>query len=62
MYVSAPHPIQALEREAHVLLEIEREGERPESIFSAIGAVMSIVLPVAAIMMVLSFGAAWLFG
>ena len=62
MGVSARHPIQALEREAHVLLEIEGEGERAESIFIAVGAVMSVVLPIAAIMMVLAFGAACLLG
>jgi hypothetical protein len=56
------HPARGLEREAHALLEIERAGERPdESLFLATASVMSIVLPIAAAMMVLAFGAAWLF-
>jgi len=56
------HPIQSLEHEAHVLLEIERAGEQPESIFLAILSVIGVVLPICALMMVLAFGAAWLFG
>lgn len=60
--MSAIHPIETLEREANLLLEIERAGERPESLFIAMAAVMTIVLPIAAIMMVLAFLAGWLFG
>lgn len=60
--MNAIHPLATLEREANLLLEIERAGERPESIFIAMATVMSIVLPIAAVMMVLAFGAAWLFG
>jgi hypothetical protein len=45
-----------------VLIEIERAGEQPESIFIAVLSVMAVVLPIAAVMMVLAFGAAWLFG
>ena len=56
------HPIRSMGREAHVLLEIERTGEEPESIFLAMLSVTAVVLPIAAVMMVLAFGAAWLFG
>ena len=56
------HPIHSLEHEAHVLLEIERAGERPESILLAIVSVIAVVLPICAVMMVLAFGAVWLFG
>ena len=55
------HPIQSLEHEAHVLLEMERTGERPESILVAILSVMGVVIPICAVMMILAFGAAWLF-
>ena len=56
------HPLRGVEHEAHILLEIERAGERPESIFIAIASLVAVVLPICAVMMVLAFGAAWLFG
>jgi hypothetical protein len=56
------HPIRALEGEAHHLLEIERAGDRGETPFLAVAVVMSVVLPIGALMMALAFGAAWLFG
>lgn len=62
MGMHAVHPIHALEREVHLLLEVERAGEQAESIFLALAGVMGVVLPIAAVMMVLAFGAAWIFG
>jgi hypothetical protein len=56
------HPIKSLESEARTLLEIERAGERPESLFIATASVMGVVFPIGAVMMILAFGAAWLFG
>ena len=56
------HPIKSLETEAHSLLEVERAGERPEAIFVSIASVMAVVFPIGVVMMVLAFGAAWLFG
>lgn len=56
------HPIHSLGHEAHVLIEIERAGERPESILLAIASVIGVVIPIGALMMVLAFGAAWIFG
>jgi hypothetical protein len=55
------HPLRAVEHEAHALLEIERAGESAESIFIAVLSVAAIVVPIAAVMMVLAIGAAWLF-
>ncbi len=56
------HPVRSAIDEAHVLAEIERAGESGETPFIAMLGVASIVLPLGAVMMVLAFGAAWLFG
>lgn len=53
---------QKLEDEAHELSEIERAGEKEEAPLISIGMVMTVLLPIAATMMLLAFGAAWLFG
>jgi hypothetical protein len=51
-----------LENEAHVLIEVERAGESGETPFLAVLEVMCVVVPIGAVMMLLAFGAAWLFG
>lgn len=56
------HPIRSAAHEAHVLAEIEKAGDRPETPLLAVVGVMSVVLPIGALMMVLAFTAAWLFG
>jgi hypothetical protein len=56
------HPIHALDDQAHVLAEIERRGESGETVLVSIVRVMCVIVPVGAVMMVLAFGAAWLFG
>ncbi len=56
------HPLCSVLDEAHVLAEIERAGESGETPFIALLGVASVVLPLGAVMMVLAFGAAWLFG
>jgi hypothetical protein len=56
------HPIRSAVREAHVLAEVEKAGDSPETPLLAIVGVMSVVLPIGAVMMVLAFTAAWLFG
>jgi hypothetical protein len=56
------HPVKALHAEAHVLLEIERAGDEAEALAIAIAMVVCVVVPIGAVMMLLAFGAAWLFG
>ncbi|HEX4518865.1 MAG TPA: hypothetical protein VH063_04705 [Gaiellaceae bacterium] len=56
------HPVRSVLHEAHVLAEIEKAGDSPETPLLAIVGVMSVVLPIGAVMMVLAFTAAWLFG
>jgi hypothetical protein len=60
--IELPHPVRSVLDEAHVLAEIERDGESGETPFIAMLGVASVVLPLGALMMVLAFGAAWLFG
>lgn len=59
---SLRHPVRALEDEAHFLLEIEQRGDEPATPFIAIAMVASVILPILAVMMLLAFGAGWLFG
>ena len=61
MGVSFRRQIRKLEGEAHELVEIERAGDREEAPLISIGMVMTVVLPIAVTMMLLAFGAAWLF-
>ncbi len=56
------HPLHALGDETKVLLEIERAGDRPESLLVAVAMVAGVLLPILATIMVLAFGAAWIFG
>jgi hypothetical protein len=56
------HPVEAVRREAHDLLEVERAGERADTPLISIAMVACVILPLAAIMMVLAIGAGWLFG
>jgi len=56
------HPLHTLGDETRVLLEIERAGDQPESLLVAIAMVAAILLPILATIMVLAFGAAWIFG
>jgi hypothetical protein len=56
------HPLRTLRNETHLLLEVERAGESGETPFLAIAVVASVVLPIGAVMMLLAFAAAWLFG
>jgi hypothetical protein len=56
------HPIRALEAETHALLEIQRAGDEAEALAIAIAMVVCVVVPIGALMMLLAFGAAWLFG
>jgi hypothetical protein len=56
------HPVRSALDEAHVLSEIERAGESGETPFIAMLGVASLVAPLGALMIVLAFGAAWLFG
>jgi hypothetical protein len=48
--------------EAHHLLDVEREGQSAEAILVSLGRVLCLILPILALIMVLAFGAAWLFG
>lgn len=56
------HPLHALGDETRVLLEIERAGDQPESLLVAIAMVAGVLLPILATIMILAFGAAWIFG
>jgi hypothetical protein len=56
------HPIRALEHEAEHLRDVERLGESGGTPFIVLLAVASFVLPILALVMLLAFGAAWLFG
>jgi hypothetical protein len=56
------HPIQRIEAEAHHLREVEQSGESGETPAIAIAGLLLFLLPLAALFMILAFGAAWLFG
>ncbi len=56
------HPVRSVLDEAHVLAEIERDGDSGETPFLALLGVASFVLPIGAAMMALAFAAAWIFG
>ena len=56
------HPLRKLEDEAHALIEAERVGESGETPLIAIAMILTVLVPIAATMMLLAFGAAWLFG
>jgi CHASE3 domain sensor protein len=56
------HPLHALGDETRVLLEIERAGDQPESLLVAMAMVATVLLPILATILVLAFGAAWIFG
>jgi hypothetical protein len=55
-----PHPIQALEREAKHLHQVERQGESGETPLIAVLGLASFLLPLAGVLMLLAFGVAWL--
>jgi hypothetical protein len=54
-------PIRKVEREADHLREIETKGDSGETPFIAILGLIFFLLPIGAVMMLLAFGAAWLF-
>ena len=56
------HPIRRVEEEAQLLLEVERAGESAETPLIAIAMILMVLAPIGATMMLLAFGAAWLFG
>ena len=56
------HPMRSVEAEARHLHEVEQAGESAETPLVAILGLLLFLLPLAALLMVLAFGAAWLFG
>jgi hypothetical protein len=54
------HPVRVVESEVHHLREVERDGQSAETPLIALAAVAAALLPLAALMMVLAFGIAWL--
>ncbi len=56
------HPIKKLEDEAHTLIEAEHAGETSATPLISIGMILTVLVPIAATMMILAIGAAWLFG
>jgi hypothetical protein len=59
---SLRHPLHTLGEETHTLLEIERAGDEAGAPLIAIAMVACLIVPILALMMVLAFGAAALFG
>jgi hypothetical protein len=56
------HPLRTLEHEAEHLREVERLGDSGGTPFIVLLGIASFLLPILALMMLLAFGAAWLFG
>jgi hypothetical protein len=56
------HPVRALEHEAEHLIDVERLGDSGGTPFIVLLGVASFILPILALMMLLAFVAAWLFG
>ena len=54
--------MRSVEAEARHLHEVEQAGESAETPLVAILGLLMFLLPLAALLMVLAFGAAWLFG
>ncbi|HEY4348701.1 MAG TPA: hypothetical protein VGM80_14030 [Gaiellaceae bacterium] len=56
------HPLKTIHNEAHLLREMEQAGNNAATPLIAIGMILQVVVPLGAVMMLLAFGAAWLFG
>jgi hypothetical protein len=56
------YPVRVLEHEAEHLLDVERLGDSGGTPFIVLLDVASFLLPILEPMMLLAFGAAWLFG
>lgn len=54
------HPIRSFGHATHHLREVERRGENPETPLLAMVGLAAFLLPLAALLMLLAFGAAWL--
>jgi hypothetical protein len=54
------HPIRAIEHEAHHLIEVEDAGESAETPLLALLGPASFLLPLAALIVGIAFGVAWL--
>lgn len=54
----ARHPIRATEEEAAHLRQIADEGESPKTPAILVGVVLALIIPAAAVLMLLAFGVA----